>query len=188
MEYLIGTMLDAATIEAGRFAVEPGRCEADDLVRETAEVFGSLASSQRVLFEPVRPERGLAVLADRERVLQVLSNLLGNALKFTPADGRVRLSVERLDGEACFWVTDSGPGIAHEHMARIFDRYWKHESGGKRGTGLGLFIAKGIVEAHGGRIWVERPRDGGTRFGFTLPVAPSDEEREAAAQPSAPLP
>lgn len=181
MGYLIRTMLDVATMEAGRFSVIPGPCDVPDLLREAVEQFEPLATSKQVRIEQ-RLEQGLdagepgaprlAVHADRERVLQVLSNLLGNALKFTPAGGCVTLAVEREDGAARFAVVDSGPGIAREHLERVFDRFWKQEQPGKKGTGLGLFIARGIIDAHGGRIWAESEPGHGARFYFTLPLEP----------------
>jgi signal transduction histidine kinase len=171
MEYLIKTMLEVTTIEAGKFTVNPAQCAVDELLRETLEIFGPLSTSKQVRFEQRLNEPALAVHADRERVLQVLSNLVGNAVKFTPEGGRVTLSVDRQGGMARFSVVDSGPGIPRENLAHVFDRYWKAEAPGKKGTGLGLFIAKGIVDAHGGRIWVESDVVQGTRFTFTLPIA-----------------
>jgi signal transduction histidine kinase len=114
-------------------------------------------------------DAGLAVLADRERVFQVLSNLVGNALKFTPSGGRVSLSVEQQGATVRFAVCDTGPGIPPVSLPRVFDRFWT-ETPGKKGTGLGLFIAKGIVDAHGGRIWVESELGHGATFAFTLPL------------------
>jgi signal transduction histidine kinase len=170
MEFLIGTMLDVATVEAGRFTVTPSPCPVDELLLAGVELFASTAQAKGVKLEHAA-QAGLVVDADRERVLQVLSNLLGNALKFTPAGGKVAVSIEALGAEARFSVSDSGPGIAREHVARIFDRFWKHETQGQKGTGLGLFIAKGIVEAHGGRTWVDSELGRGTSFCFTLPLA-----------------
>jgi signal transduction histidine kinase len=172
MEYLIRTMLDVATMEAGRFSMIPGRCDVPDLLRESVELFEPLAVAKQVRLEQRIGEPGLAVHADRERVLQVLSNLLGNALKFTPPGGHVTLAVEREDGEARFTVADSGPGITREHLEHVFDRFWRHEHAGKKGTGLGLFIARGIIDAHGGRIWAESDPGHGARFYFTLPIEP----------------
>lgn len=180
MEYLIKTMLDVTTVEAGRFTVNVERCALAELLRETAEMFGSLAASKQVRFEQIAKEPGLALLAERERVLQVLSNLIGNALKFTPPGGHVTLSVERQGVVAQFGVLDTGPGITAENLPRVFDRFWT-ATPGKKGTGLGLFIAKGIVEAHGGRIWVESEVGHGTRFFFTLPIAKAAEEEVASA-------
>jgi signal transduction histidine kinase len=171
MESLIRTMLDVATIEAGKLTVSVGTCRAEDLLRETMEVCGPLAAAQHVVLEQAVRDPGLALQADPERVHQVLSNLVGNALKFTPEGGRVTLSLERDGDMTRFGVLDTGPGIPPENLSRIFERFWKAEGSGKKGTGLGLFIAKGIVEAHGGRIWAESDGSRGARFYFTLPIA-----------------
>jgi len=112
------------------------------------------------------------VSADRTRVVQVLSNLLRNAIKFTPRDGRIVIGVDTSDHAVQFSVTDTGPGISAEKRARVFDRYWQSSQGARqRGAGLGLSIAKGIVEAHGGRIWVESVPGEGSEFAFTIPQA-----------------
>ena len=115
-------------------------------------------------------EHGLMIRAERERMLQVLSNILGNALRFTPRGGHVTLSAERQGKVARFSVLDTGPGIPRENVARIFERFWKDEKLEGKGTGLGLFIAKGIVDAHGGRIWVESEVGAGAKFCFTVPL------------------
>jgi signal transduction histidine kinase len=183
MEYLIKTMLDVTTMEAGKFSVSPGRCDVDELLREATEMFETLSASKEVEIEQVVPDQGLAIHADRERVLQVLSNLLGNALKFTPQGGRVTLRAERQGATVRFGVQDTGPGIGRENLPRIFERYWKVETPGKKGTGLGLFIAKGIIDAHGGRIWVESEVGRGSSFYFTLPIAsPAKQQAHATAQ------
>jgi signal transduction histidine kinase len=111
--------------------------------------------------------------SDRERILQVLSNLIGNALKFTPPGGSVTVGVERRGGEARVAILDTGPGIAPGHLPHIFDRFWKHDTPGVKGTGLGLFIARGIIEAHGGRVWAESELGHGARFYFTLELEPN---------------
>lgn len=170
MAYLIKTMLDVATLEAGRFTVSVARCAIEVLFQETLDMFGTLAASKQVGFDQSTTEPQLTLLVDRERVLQVLSNLIGNALKFTPPGGQVTLSVERQDVMARFVVRDTGTGIVADNLPRVFERFWT-ETSGKKGTGLGLFIAKGIVDAHGGRIWVESELGHGTRFFFTLPIA-----------------
>jgi signal transduction histidine kinase len=102
-------------------------------------------------------------------VLQVLSNIVGNAIKFTPEGGSIVVSSESHEDAVLFTVRDTGPGIDAEHLSRIFERYYQAGAPESRGVGLGLFIAKGIVEAHGGRIWVESIAGEGSRFFFTLP-------------------
>lgn len=187
MESLIRTMLDVSTIEAHRFSVTPAPCAVEDLVHEAVEIFGPLAASRPIGFEQRVNASGLVVRAERVRVLQVLSNLLGNAFKFTPQGGRVILSVERAGAMACFAVSDTGPGIPRENLARIFERFWKRDEPGKKGTGLGLYIARGIVNAHGGRIWAESEIGQGTRFYFTLPLAEPADRQAPAAEAGAPL-
>jgi signal transduction histidine kinase len=171
MEYLIKSMLDVTTMEAGRFSVTPTRCDVESLLHETVEMFENLAASKQIRFEQIEEEPGLAVHAERERVLQVLSNLLGNALKFTPPGGKVVLVVARQDDAVRFTVSDTGPGIPAHGLPHIFERFWKAETRGKTGTGLGLFIAKRIVEAHSGQIWAESAPGGGASLSFTLPIA-----------------
>lgn len=169
MGALIKTMLDVATIESGHFTVKPERCEAANLVDATLEMFDGLAAKKQIKLESQLASPNTVVRADRDRVLQVLQNLVGNALKFSPQDGHVIVAVERERDGVRFRIADDGPGIPTENLANVFDRYWKRETGGAKGTGLGLFIAKGIVEAHGGRIWVENVPGHGAAFSFTLP-------------------
>jgi len=105
--------------------------------------------------------------------VQLLSNLVGNAVKFTAPGGSLRISAGVADGDMCFSVRDSGSGIPAQDLPRLFDRFWQAERGAGLGAGLGLAIAKGIVEAHRGRIWVESKLGEGTTFHFTIPTAPS---------------
>ena len=172
MEHLIKSVLDVATLEAGRFTVRPEPTEVPGLVRDATEIFVAQAAAKEVALErQLDGDDDLWVRADRERVIQVLSNLVGNALKFTPPAGTVAVDVHREDGRAHFTVSDTGPGICQEDLSHLFDRFWKRETDGKKGTGLGLFIAKGIVDAHDGRIWVESAPGQGSAFHFTLPLA-----------------
>jgi signal transduction histidine kinase len=183
MEYLIRMMLDVTTIEAGKFSVAPAPCEVEALLRESAETFATLSAKKGVRFEQRIEVPGLVIEADKERALQVLSNLLGNALKYTPEGGQIIVSATRRDAMAVFSVSDTGPGIASHNLAHLFDRFWKDESRGKKGTGLGLFIAKSIVEAHGGAIWVESELGSGSTFRFTLPIAARSRAAERRLLP-----
>jgi signal transduction histidine kinase len=108
--------------------------------------------------------------ADPERIFRVLSNLLGNAIKFTPEEGTITVRTERRGDDLSIAVTDTGPGITADHLPHVFERYWKAPSTSEPGSGLGLYIASGIVEAHGGKIWAESST-AGARFAFTLPLA-----------------
>jgi signal transduction histidine kinase len=111
------------------------------------------------------------IAVDAPRIQQVLSNLVGNAIKFTPAGGQIVLRARPGKAEACFAVVDTGPGIAPDALPHIFGRFWQGKRSDRRGIGLGLTIAKGIVEAHGGKIWVESQLGAGSSFYFTVPVA-----------------
>jgi two-component system, sensor histidine kinase and response regulator len=173
MDRLIQDLLDVSRMEAGRFSVEPRAESTHSLVLEARELLGNIADAKRITLEYELPDDDVPVHADRHRVLQVLSNLIGNAVKFTPEDGRITLRVEPVDGSIRFVVSDTGPGIPEADVPHIFDRFWHGAEGG--GSGLGLAIAKGIVEAHGGRIWVDRS-EVGARFCFTLPLAAHSEQ------------
>ena len=170
MDALIRTMMDVATIEAGRFMVSTAPCAADELVSEALMLFENLAASQQVHLVHHAPERVL-VEADRSRILQVLSNLLGNALKFSAPGSTVTLTAQRVETGVRFEVSDQGPGILPSDLPRIFDRYWKREHGGVQGTGLGLFISRNIVAAHGSVLDVKSQPGAGATFCFVLPFA-----------------
>ncbi|HTN90013.1 MAG TPA: ATP-binding protein [Sorangium sp.] len=171
MTRLIEDLLDASRIEAGRLVVSPRVERGGALVREALEAAASLAEAKgcRVTQGPL--DAGLEVLADRDRVLQVFSNLLGNALKFTPKGGVVSVSLCRVADLARFSVADTGPGIPPEHQPHLFDRYWKASQESRTGAGLGLYIARGIVEAHHGTVAVESSLGHGTTIHFSLPLA-----------------
>lgn len=171
MARLIGDLLDASAVDSGRIALERADHDLPDVVNEAAELARPLAE-QRGLRLAVDVERANVVVScDKSRVLQVLSNLLGNAIKFTPAGGEVRVVVRRAGGAPpAIAVEDTGPGIPEEERERVFLRY---VHGRQRGSlGLGLYIARGFVAAHGGRIWIEHASpSGGTRVCFTLAEA-----------------
>mgnify|MGYP000468688189 CR=1 FL=1 len=172
---LIQDLLDVSRIEAGRLRIDPLPSELSTLVHGAVEVLTPLAAERGIVLEADVPETLPVVLADEQRVQQVLSNLVGNAVKFTPAGGRVTVRVELgrpPAHEVVVAVADTGPGIPPADLPAIFDRYWQGSGRARRaGAGLGLPIAKGIVDAHGGRLWVESEVGRGSVFRFTLRVA-----------------
>jgi signal transduction histidine kinase/DNA-binding response OmpR family regulator len=177
---LISDLLDVARIQAGGLAVEPVTVEVRSLVQEAVDAATPLASGGKLTVEREVADNVGTVSADRDRVLQVFGNLTGNAIKFTPKGGQITIRAETDGHEVKFAVCDTGPGIPPEHLPHVFDRYWQAKSTAKLGTGLGLSIAKGIVEAHGGRIWVESKPGEGASFIFTLPAAPPVVESRGA--------
>ena len=172
MDRLIGDLLDFASIEGGGLAMIPRAHEISPIVEEAVTSFEELAKAQRVhLTSELSVEQG-RVFGDRDRLLQVLSNLISNALKVTPRGGLVNVTVKTREREAVFAVSDSGPGIPFAEQARLFERYWRSPGASYKGTGLGLAIAQGIIEAHGGRMWVDSDVGCGATFFFTVPLAP----------------
>jgi signal transduction histidine kinase len=186
MEVLMRSLLDTASLEAGGFSVTRAEWPASDLFQEAVELHEALCESKGIELKRFRSDPGLVVDADGDRVLQVLSNLLGNAIKFTPRGGTIALACDGAGAWVQFSVTDSGPGIPQEHLARLFTRFYRPGSKEGHGAGLGLFIARSIVEAHGGRIWVESEEGHGSTFRFTLP-RPKAKRAAFEASP-APLP
>jgi signal transduction histidine kinase len=167
MKALTDDLLDLASIEAHRFALHLRSVESRELVEDAMLAASPLAEAKRItlaveLIDVPRLE------ADPERIFRVLSNLLGNAIKFTPEGGTITIRTERRDQNLSIAVADTGPGIAADQLPHVFERYWKAEST-SQGSGLGLYIASGIVEAHGGKIWAESSA-AGARFTFTLPL------------------
>lgn len=171
MKRLISDLLDMAALDAGALAMDVQRQRADVLLEEVAEMLQPVASDKSIRIEISASTAPITVRADKERVLQVLSNLIGNAIKFTRAGGVITLGAERADESVRFAVADTGQGIPEEQMPHLFDRYWQAKRDGRMGVGLGLSIAKGIVEAHAGSIWAESTLGRGTTFYFTLPCA-----------------
>jgi len=171
MDRLIGDLLDTARLQAGRFSLQLKDVKSSRLLRQAEETFRQMAADKKIQFEVSVPAQDLTLRADEDRAAQVLGNLLGNAFKFTPAGGRVTLSVSRSDGDAQFHVADTGPGLSEEQIGRLFERFWQGRPGDRRGVGLGLTIARGIVEAHAGRMWVDSTPGNGSTFSFSLPLA-----------------
>jgi signal transduction histidine kinase len=179
MSRLIEDLLAVSEVEAGRLSLERESVLLDVLFEEVCGQLDNLAREKRQRFEwSVAPDVP-TIHADRHRIVQVLSNLAGNAIKFTPDEGTISMQAERDGGEVLVAIRDTGVGIPEDELPRIFMRFWHAGRARRGGAGLGLAISKGIVEAHGGRIWVESVVDGGTTFFFTIPVGD-------AAKPGAP--
>ncbi|OJH40896.1 ATP-binding protein [Cystobacter ferrugineus] len=171
MNSLIRDILDLARIEAGHFIIEPAPHLPVTLMDEAIELLLPLATQKGLRLERHGGSELLGpVHCDRERILQVFSNLLGNAIKFTPAGGSVLVSAEPGEGTVRFSVKDTGPGIPAEQLPHLFDRYWQARDKARMGSGLGLFISRGIIAAHGGQIWADSSVGVGSTFSFTLPL------------------
>ena len=179
MSRLLEDLLDVARSEAGSLTIEAAPTDVGSIVSTTAEEFRLQAAERGIELSADIPDDLPRAAADASRVAQVLSNLTANALKFTPKDGRVRLSATVADAEIIVSVADTGIGIAPENVAHVFDRFWQAKRASRASAGLGLAIAKSIVEAHGGRIWLESTEGRGTTFQFTLPVDASSPRRTA---------
>ena len=171
MNRMIQDLLDVKRMESGQLWLDPRPEPVTGLIADTIEMLRPLAAGSSIRVESHVISDLPPVLADATRINQVLSNLVGNAVKFTPRDGLITISAERADGEVRFSVIDTGPGIPAEQLPHIFGRFWQARASDRRGIGLGLAIAKGIVEAHKGRIWVESSVGLGSTFYFTLPIA-----------------
>jgi PAS domain S-box-containing protein len=169
MDRLIRDLVELSRIDAGNLSIEPRSVNVDELVRQAAELFRPLAADKAQRLELASSCGGVRVVCDRERVLQILGNLVGNAIKFTPPGGTITLSAFGSPDQVVMSVSDTGPGISPQGIEHIFDRYWQDKSD-RGGLGLGLSIAKGLVEAHGGRIWAESELGRGTTLSVSLPV------------------
>lgn len=177
MARLISDLLDMASIDAGALAVDPQPHCAHALLLEVVEMLQPVASDKSIRVDIVNTPPELTVRADKERLLQVLSNLIGNAIKFTREGGGITLRATPDAELVSFCVSDTGQGISEGQMPHLFNRYWQAKKDGRMGIGLGLSIAKGIVEAHGGSIWAESTLGKGTTFHFTVPSAESRSEQ-----------
>ena len=168
MNRLIGDLVDVVSIEAGRLAVAPVEGDVGAVLAEALEAFSSSASSKgiQLVMEVERPVLGRV---DHGRMLQVVANLVTNAIKFTPAGGRITMRCARSGSEVSVSVTDTGSGIAPDMLEAVFERFWQAGENDRRGIGLGLYISRRIVAAHGGRIWAESAGTGATFF-VTLPA------------------
>ena len=169
MQRMIGDLMDMANIRAGRLSIEKQPESVQSIVNEALAAHELSAREKKVeLRRDLRSDARVPL--DRTRILQVFSNLLGNALKFCEPGTAIEVRLEQLGREIRFQVCDSGPGIAAPDLPHVFDPYWSAQHH-KNGSGLGLYITRSIIEAHGGRIWIDSPEGGGTHVYFTLPMA-----------------
>jgi signal transduction histidine kinase len=170
MNRLIGDLLDAKRLEHGKLAVEPRPVPPQPILAEAVEMLRGVAAASKVDLVLDASTELPVVMADANRIQQVLSNLIGNGIKFTPPGGTITVRGEKAMGGVRIAVADTGSGIPVDQLGHIFGRFWQGSRTDKRGIGLGLAIAKGLVEAHEGKIWVESTVGTGTTFYFTLPI------------------
>jgi PAS domain S-box-containing protein len=172
---LVDDLLQMTQVEAGRMTLDLVRLAPDQIITDVLETFAAAASAAAVSMDSdVRGPLPL-VFGDQHRIHQLFSNLVANALKFTRGGGRIWIGAEGYERGVRFWVRDTGCGIHAEDIPHLFDRFWQSRQSYRRGVGLGLGIARGIVAAHGGRIWVQSTPGAGSTFSFTLSAAPLDK-------------
>lgn len=173
MANLVDELLDVSSVQAGHFSIQKAPCQISELLSDVREAFVQSARDKDIALRVEGPESDATLFCDRDRIFRVLANVMGNAVKFTPAKGAVILRAEVRADEVRFTISDDGPGISPERLPHVFERFWQAEETARKGRGLGLYIAKGIVLAHGGRIWAES--DGqGARFVVALPHGSSE--------------
>jgi signal transduction histidine kinase len=178
MLLLVHDILEAAVMSSTQFVIHPSPCAPRSLLGDAVASVAPLVSQKLQQVQIDVMKNVPHVLVDQHRIMQVLLNLLGNAVKFTPREGSIVVGARPHEDGVAFWVHDSGPGLVPDQINHVFERFWRAESS-NTGTGLGLTIARDIVEAHGGRIWVESEHGRGAKFVFTVPV-------DAAASAPAP--
>jgi signal transduction histidine kinase len=171
MDHLVSDLLELTRIDTGKLEIRPKYGDAAQVIRESVESFHPIALAKSVELRAAIPDSELPARIDARRIHQVMSNLLANAIKFTPTPGRVHVVARRDDGFVVVEVHDSGTGIPAGQLDVIFERYAQLKDLHGEGLGLGLYIARWIVEAHGGKIWARSRAGGGSTFGFCVPGA-----------------
>jgi signal transduction histidine kinase len=166
---LLSDLLDISKIEAGRVEINRGTIDIPSFMNELLIPYLSQISRKRMTLQKNIPPDIGTLWADRDKLSQVVINLLNNAIKYTPDGGKITVKISGSDGEVCFEIADTGPGIPKEYFKKIFDKFERITAEKKEGTGLGLAITKDIIELHKGRIWIESETGKGSRFLFTLP-------------------
>jgi signal transduction histidine kinase len=165
---LLGDLLDVAALDAGRLRIRPTPTDVAAVVAEEVELLRPVAESRSLSMTFEARAAALTSAIDRKRISRVLLNVITNAIKYTPPDGSIAVLVERDGNDALISVSDTGPGIAAEQLELIFERFHRADPN-ERGYGLGLYIARAIVDAHGGRIWAESKLGEGSTFRIRLP-------------------
>ncbi|HLJ74949.1 MAG TPA: HAMP domain-containing sensor histidine kinase [Thermoanaerobaculia bacterium] len=177
MQRLIQDLLDVTRIENAALSIKHEAVDAAELANEVIASHAPIAAQKHIVFQPSIDSSLPRVNGDRDRLLQALGNLLGNAFKFTPESGTVRFVAQRFDGGVRFSVIDSGPGIPDSDLPHLFEPFWQSKKTAHLGAGLGLKITRAIVEAHGGSIHVTNEPGGGACFAFDLPLMADDRVR-----------
>jgi signal transduction histidine kinase len=175
MDRMISDLLDVERMSHGKLTLELQKVDICSLLRECKELFDPVVASKQFTMTVETRDQPFYALVDQDRILQVLSNLIGNALKFTPKGGVIRLFTKEDSGNIEVCVADKGPGIPKDKIHKIFERFSQLGSMDRRGLGLGLFISRWIIEAHGGRISVASKKGKGSTFSFTLPLTAASE-------------
>jgi len=171
MDELIRDLLDVTRVEAGRLKVDLQSENTEELLSDALRTLAPVAAEKSLALRLKAADDVPHVIADRERIGQALSNLVGNAVKFSPPGSEITVRVTVLEREVLFAVSDEGQGMTPEQLSHAFDRFWQSSRTDRQGAGLGLAITKGIIDAHDGRIWAESSPGAGSTFYFTLPVA-----------------
>lgn len=172
MDRLITDLLDVERMANNKLVLNIKSTEVSELLTDCRALFSPIAINKKFTFELEAASDHLVAAIDPDRILQVLSNLISNAIKFLPPGGHIKVNVAKKGSEIEFSVTDDGPGIAEDKKLEIFERFSQLKTNDRRGLGLGLFISKWIVEAHKGKIWVQSELGKGSTFFFTVPLAP----------------
>ena len=172
MDALINDLLDVTRVEAGRLSVDAHSTNTEELLSDTLRTLAPVAAEKSITLRLNAQDDLPQVIADSGRISQAISNLIGNAVKFSPPDSVIMVKVVPAGEEIIFSITDNGSGMTPDQLSHAFDRFWQSSRTDRQGAGLGLAITKGIVEAHGGRIWASSKPGSGSTFYFTLPIAP----------------
>ena len=174
MKRLLDDLTDVVSIDAGKLSVTALTGDLVPVVAEAIHALRGAADEKNLTLEFTPPAGPLSTAFDGLRILQVLTNLIANSVKFTPAGGRIHVVCERTDGAVLVSVTDTGLGIEPEHLEVVFERFRQAATADRRGLGLGLYISRCLIEAQHGKVWAQRAPGGGTTVSFTLPASPGE--------------